>query len=312
MSVYTSVLSEELVKWLDSYELSGSVLLEPILEGITNSNYFVILPDRKLVLTLFEVITQKEAVFYLKLMHYLTSQGVPCPLPLKDKWGHFVSMLANKPACLVTYLPGKAVDQPNVAQCQAVGKQLAAMHITGQAFPHRMINSRGLAWWNQTAQRLYPLLSTSDAKLLCEEIDFQNEHQALALPKGIIHADLFKDNVLMDQDQVAGFIDFYYACYDYLLYDIAITLNSWAGLPTGDIDEKKAQALLKGYQSVRTLHQAEIKALPAMLRAAALRFWLSRLHDAFYPMPGEMTHTKDPTIFRFMLCKHRLRSKCWL
>lgn len=312
MSVYTSVSLEALTEWLGHYRLSGSVLLEPILEGITNSNYFVLLPDRKLVLTLFEAIDLNEAPVYLELMHHLASHGVPCPLPLADYQGGFVSMLAGKPACLVTYLAGHSVDHSNVAQCEVVGKMLANMHLAGQTFPRRVINPRGLAWWNQTAHHLYPLLSTNDAKLLREEIDFQNAHQDLAIPKSIIHADLFKDNVLMDQDQVIGFIDFYYACYDYLLYDIAITLNSWAGLPEGDIDDKKAQALLKGYQSIRLLNKSEIVVWPAMLRAAALRFWLSRLQDAFYPMPGEMTYIKDPMVFRLMLRKYRLRSEYWL
>lgn len=312
MSVYTSVSSAALAKWLGYYGLSGPVQLEPILEGITNTNYFVLLPDQKCVLTLFEAISLDEAPAYLKLMHHLASNGLPCPLPLRDCQGNFVSMLAGKPACLVAYLSGRVADHPTIAQCEAVGQMLATMHLAGQTFPLRLMNSRGLKWRHQTAHHLYPKLLIDEATLLQDEMRFQHHYYPLNLPKGIIHADLFKDNVLMDQDQVAGFIDFYYACYDDWLYDIAITLNSWALLPNGDMDDDRAYALLTSYQMVRPLLKEEITAWPVMLRVAALRFWLSRLQDALYPVSGELTYIKDPNICRAILLKHRERHTYWL
>ena len=313
MSVYTRVLLEELSDWLKSYSLSThQVVLEPIAEGITNTNYFVVFPERKLVLTLFEKLRLDEVPFYLQLMHHFALNGVPCPLPLTDQRGCFTSMLSNKPACLVTYLPGKAVTDPSVMQCHHLGELLATMHLAGRDFPYHMDNPRGSNWWNQVACALYSVLLPDDAQLLKDEIHFQSNRSKEGIPKGIIHADLFKDNVLMDQDSVAGFIDFYYACDDYLIYDIAIALNSWAALPDGDINAKLAHALLAGYQSVRILSEKEIAIWPAMLRAAALRFWLSRLQDSLYPTPGELTYIKNPEIFRALLLKHRERHSYWL
>lgn len=312
MSVYTRVLPEELSNWLKGYQLNAHIILEPIAEGITNTNYFVVFPEKKLVLTLFEKLMLDEVPFYLQLMRYLALNGLPCPLPLTDQQGRFTSMLSNKPACLVTYITGKAVTNPSVIQCHNLGQRLATMHLAGCDFPYHMDNPRGSHWWNQTIRVLCSTLSPDDAKLLQDEIRFQNNSIKENIPKGIIHADLFKDNVLMDKDNVVGFIDFYYACNDYLIYDIAITLNSWAALSDGDIDTKLAHALLAGYQSVRSLSENEIAILPTMLRAAALRFWLSRLQDSLHPTLGELTYIKNPEIFRIMLLKHRERHSYWL
>jgi homoserine kinase type II len=224
----------------------------------------------------------------------------------------FASMLAGKPACLVSCLHGQDVHDVNAAQCFAVGEMLAQMHQASRTFPARMKNPRGPRWWSQTASTLYPLLPADQADSLREEIRFQDSHRFDHLPSGVIHADLFRDNVLMDGDRIAGFIDFYYACNDVLLYDVAIALNDWARLDDGSISDELAQALLAGYQSVRAFSSEEHAAWPVMLRAGALRFWVSRLLDLHQPMDGELTYTKDPKVFQDLLESHRTRSHFWL
>ncbi|MEQ6289684.1 homoserine kinase [Vogesella sp. GCM10023246] len=312
MSVYTTVSQDEMRAWLQRYALGELVELKGIAAGITNTNYFVTTTHGRYVLTLFEVLALNELPYFLKLKSHLSRHGVACPAPIADHTDNFASLLAGKPACLVSCLSGHDVSQPNAAQCFAVGEMLAQMHLAGNTFPLRMVNPRGPAWWSRTATELYPHMPADEAELLRAEIAFQDQHRFDDLPHGVIHADLFKDNVLMDGDKIAGFIDFYYACNDILLYDVAIALNDWARLDDGSIDDALATALLAGYQSVRPLTAAEIQAWPLMLRAAALRFWTSRLLDFYRPASGELTFTKDPGVFGRLLQTHRQRQQFWL
>jgi homoserine kinase type II len=209
-------------------------------------------------------------------------------------------------------LNGGDIDTPNPAQCHAVGDMLATLHRAGATFALTMDNPRGPAWWTHIAPTLYPHMAASEATWLREEIDFQAGLKTRRLPRGVVHADLFKDNVLMAGERIAGFIDFYYACNDVLIYDVAIALNDWARRPDGTIDPALARAFLAGYQAVRPFAAEEIAAWPTMLRAGALRFWVSRLLDLHYPMAGALTYTKDPTVFRDLLLAHRTRSDFWL
>ncbi|RXZ43724.1 homoserine kinase [Crenobacter cavernae] len=312
MSVYTSVGEAELAAWLTRYSIGQLKSLKGIAAGITNTNYFVDTTHGRYVLTLFEVLALDELPYYLELMSHLARHGVACPAPIADSTDSYASLLAGKPACLVTCLTGSEVGAPSSAQCQAVGEMLAAMHEAGNTFPKRMDNPRGPAWWSATAAGLYGEMDASDAASLHEEVAFQERYRFAHLPTGVVHADLFRDNVLLDGERVAGFIDFYYACNDVLLYDVAIALNDWARGEDGNIDDDKARALLAGYQSVRPLTGDERAAWPSMLRAAGLRFWVSRLLDFYRPQAGEMTYTKDPKVFQKVVEEHRARSDFWL
>ncbi|GGX97215.1 homoserine kinase [Vogesella alkaliphila] len=312
MSVYTSVSTAELAQWLQRYALGELVELKGIAAGVTNTNYFVTTTHGRYVLTLFEVLQLDELPYFLELKSHLARHGVACPAPIADHNDQFASLLAGKPACLVSCLDGHDVAEPNAAQCYAIGEMLAQMHKASSTFPRRMRNPRGPEWWSRTAASLYPQLPAADAASLRSEVAFQDSHRFDFLPQGVIHADLFKDNVLMDGDKIAGFIDFYYACNDVLLYDLAIALNDWARDAQGDIDAELARAIIAGYQSIRPLTAEERKAWPVMLRAAALRFWVSRLLDFYRPASGEMTYTKDPGVFQRLLEAHRTRQDFWL
>ncbi|AXE29392.1 homoserine kinase [Chromobacterium phragmitis] len=312
MSVYTTVSRESLEHWLQGYALGQLIDLQGIAAGITNTNYFVTTTHGRYVLTLFETLQLKELPYYLTLMSHLAKHGVACPAPVADHSDRFASLLAGKPACLVSCLSGADVDAPSAEQCRAVGETLAQMHKAGATFPLLMKNPRGPSWWSRTAQQLYPRLPEDQAALLREEIQYQDAHRFDHLPSGVIHADLFRDNVLLDGNHISGFIDFYYACNDILLYDVAIAVNDWARLDDGEMDDNRARIFLEGYQSERPLEMAERSCWPVMLRAAALRFWVSRLQDLYQPASGELTYTKDPMVFQRLLQAHRQRQDFWL
>jgi homoserine kinase type II len=311
MSVFTVVSDAALSAWLKRYNLQ-LVSFEGIAAGVTNTNYFVTTTHGRFVLTLFETLRLDELPFYLQLMSHLARHGVACPAPLSNLDDHLASMLAERPACLVTSLDGVDITQPSAAQCCAVGDMLATMHVAGTSFTLKMDNPRGPHWWSRVALQLYPFMSDDDARGLKQEIHFQEQHRFSHLPRGVIHADLFKDNVLMKGDTIAGFIDFYYACNDILIYDVAIAVNDWARNTQGEIDPELARAFLQGYQAIRPFNAQEKLAWPIMLRAAALRFWVSRLLDLHQPMPGALTYTKDPTVFGKLLEAHRHRSDFWV
>ncbi|MFB9156530.1 homoserine kinase [Chromobacterium violaceum] len=312
MSVYTTVSRESLQHWLQGYALGQLLELKGIAAGITNTNYFVTTTHGRYVLTLFETLHLDELPYYLTLMSHLAKHGVACPAPVADHTDRFASTLAGKPACLVSCLAGQDVSHPSAEQCRAVGEMLAQMHKASATFPLQMKNPRGPRWWSRTAQQLYPQLPADQAELLREEIQFQDSHRFDHLPCGVIHADLFRDNVLLDGNHISGFIDFYYACNDILLYDVAIAVNDWARLDDGELDGGLAKAFLEGYQSERPLEAAERDCWPVMLRAAALRFWVSRLQDLHQPASGELTYTKDPAVFQRLLLAHRQRQDFWL
>ncbi|MDY6993815.1 MAG: homoserine kinase, partial [Pseudomonadota bacterium] len=243
----------------------------------------------------------EELAFFLELMAYVAEHEIPSPHPLADKAGHYLRHLNGKPAALMMRLCGQAVSVPTLAQCETIGCALGHMHVISPAFPYCRLNERGPHWWAVTAERVLPYLSAEDKTLLETELAFQAEHKQLDLPRGVIHADLFRDNALFTGDTLCGIIDFYYACYDVLLYDVAVTINDWCSAPTGFLDEPRLHAFLNGYCRQRELTLVEYQAWPVMLRAAALRFWLSRLQDLHFPRLGEMTHIKNPDEFKNIL-----------
>ena len=304
MAVFTTVDEAQLRSWLRAYPLGELLELRGIASGITNTNYFVTTSQGRYVLTLFEKNTPDELPYFLDLMTHLAAHGIPCPDPVKTRDGQALGTLNGKPAALVSRLRGRSLEQPTAAHCGKIGDVLARMHLAGASFEQRMKNPRGLEWRLQTAAAVLPLLRDEAADLLRRELDFQADNLPGALPAGVIHADLFRDNVLFEGEQLGGLIDFYYACNDAFLYDIAIAANDWCCEPDGRLDAARVAALLHGYTQVRALTAAERSAWPVMLRVAALRFWLSRLYDLHFPQAGELIHAKDPLHFQHILQWH--------
>jgi homoserine kinase type II len=306
MSVFTTVTIEQLQHWLEGYAIGDLLELKGISAGITNTNYFVTTTQNKYVLTLFEQNTMEELPFFIDLMDHLARHGVPCPQPISNVKGESLHMLNGKPAVLISCLQGRDLEVPSALHCREVGAVLAKMHIAGLSFqekntvqPHR--NPRDSVWREKTAQLVLPHLPVDDQRLLKETLQYQQNLEMTALPSGVIHADLFRDNVLFDGEKVGGLIDFYYAYRDAFVYDLAITVNDWCVQPDGSLDSAKLQVMLEAYQAVRPMTSAEHAAFNSMLRIAALRFWLSRLYDKIYPQDGELTHAKDPDHFKKIL-----------
>ncbi|MGF6147139.1 Homoserine kinase [Kingella potus] len=305
MSVYTSISDEEMRIFLADYDLGSFVSLTGIAQGVTNSNYFLNTTCGRYVLTVFEVLQQEELPFFLLLKQHLSSNGVACPTPVARRDGQLDSVLAGKPACLVSCLNGADTGRPTAEQCYNTGAMLAKMHIAGQSFPMHMDNPRHSRWWHESAQKLFPVLNKEDAELLADEIAYLDTHPDSSLPRGIIHADLFKDNVLLDGSAVSGFIDFYYACDGSFVYDLAIAVNDWARTADNILDTERTDAFIHGYESVRPLSAAERAYFPTAQRAGCIRFWVSRLLDFHFPQEGEMTFIKDPNAFRNLLLSFR-------
>ena len=304
MAVFTSVSEAELTAWLGDYSLGQLVELQGIASGIENTNYFVTTSNGRFVLTLFEILSADELPFYLNLMAHLARHGIPCPNPVANRSNQFLGGLNGKPACIVSRLRGKSTAAPSSEQCAAVGAMLAQMHIAGQGFSQIMPNPRGAAWRAATALRVRPFLDAQQGALLESEVALHAQQDWTSLPQGVIHADLFRDNVLLEENRIGGVIDFYFACSDALLYDIAITVNDWCMHSEGALDAAKTQALLRAYHAVRPLQQNEQHAWPLMLRVAALRFWLSRLFDKYLPRDGELINPHDPRHFERILKNH--------
>jgi len=313
LSVYTKVSEAELSAWLGNYSVGALVACEPIKAGIENTNYFVTTSQGRYVLTLFERLPAAELPFYLDLMAHLARHGIPCPAPIADLQDRYLQQLNGKPAALVTRLPGRSLDHPGERECGELGALLGRMHLAGRSYPAYLENPRGPKWWRFAAKEVLPYLKKNHVELLEKELQFQSEQRFPDLPRGSVHADLFRDNTLFEKGRISGVIDFYFAGVDCLLYDIAVCANDWCLEADGvALHAGRTRALLAGCHGVRPLTALEQTAWPAMLRAAALRFWLSRLYDYHLPRPGMLVHAHDPEHFRRIL-EDRVRSKAsWL
>jgi homoserine kinase type II len=305
MSVFTTVSAEKLTQWLQRYALGTLVDLKGIAAGIENTNYFVTTSHGRYVLTLFERLPAAELPFYLDLMSHLSRHGIPCPAPIADRDNGLFSTLNGKPAAIVTRLAGAPVMSPAPHHCALIGGTLADMHLAAQTFGGATPNPRGRNWWHETAPQVAPFLDNHGRELLNSELRDQDEADLNSLPRGAVHADLFRDNALWDgpagAELLSGVIDFYFAGVDSLLFDLAVTVNDWCCLPDGSLDPARVNALVGSYRKTRQITSDECAAWALMLRAAALRFWLSRLFDFHLPRAGELTHAHDPEHFRRIL-----------
>jgi homoserine kinase type II len=304
VSVCTPVSEAELAEWLGNYSVGKLVSCEPIKAGIENTNYFVSTAQGRYVLTLFERLPAEELPFYINLMAHLARHGIPCPAPIADLSDQYLRALNGKPAALVTRLPGRSLERPGLAECAELGALLARMHLAGRSYPAYLENPRGAKWWRFAAREVRPFLDEVQTGLLDEELEFQGRNRFPDLPRGPVHADLFRDNALFEEGRISGVVDFYFAGVDCLLYDVAVCVNDWCLIdPSSDrrLDEARTRALLDACHSVRPFSRLESEAWGAMLRAAALRFWLSRLYDFHLPRPGMLVHAHDPEHFRDVL-----------
>ncbi len=313
MAVYTEVSFDEASTFLQSLGLGTLQHMEGCSGGIENTNYFVTTDQAPYVLTLFERLTAQQLPFYLRMMKHLAVHGIPVPDPAANRDGDVLHELNGKPAAVVNRLNGKSELNPKAEHCAALGDVLAHMHLAGRDFAMKQPNLRGLTWWNETVPVVLPFLDEAQALLIKSELAYQNHVATLsaygALPRGPIHADLFRDNTMFAQNlpegqspQLTGMFDFYFAGVDAWLFDIAVCMNDWCvDLPTGRADTERGRALLQAYEAVRPLTSQERELLPALARAGALRFWLSRLWDLHLPREAAMLKPHDPTHFERVL-----------
>ena len=315
MAVFTEVSESSAQELLSQLRLGDLVELKGIQGGIENTNYFLTSSEGAFVLTLFERLTHEQLPFYLYLMKHLAQGGVPVPDPISNRDGDILLTVEGKPAAVVNRLRGKSELSPTPAHCAAVGDMLARMHVAGRDYNRQQPNLRGLSWWNDTVPVVLPFLDETQAALIQTELAYQNHIAAssayTALPRGPIHADLFRDNVMFDGSaeapELSGFFDFYFAGVDTWLFDVAVCLNDWCTTHSEDAhidgrhDAVKAQAFIDAYQAVRPFTAAERQLLNPMLRAGALRFWTSRLWDFHLPREASMLKPHDPTHFERVL-----------
>lgn len=315
VSVYTHVTAPQLGAFLAGYSVGAPLAVEPIASGIENTNYFVTTAQGRYVLTLFERLAASELPFYLGLMAHLARHGIPSPAPIADHSDSFLSELNGKPATLVTRLAGRSIANPGERECAELGTLLARMHLAGRSYAAFQENPRGPKWWRDTARAVRGFLDAECQALLDEELRFQALHRFPDLPRGPIHADLFRDNALFEAGRISGVIDFYFAAVDCWLLDCAVCANDWC-LVDSDADRRldpaKTRALLASYHATRALTALERGAWPVLLRAAALRFWLSRLYDYHLPRPGVLVHAHDPEQFRDILALRANAPAPWI
>jgi homoserine kinase type II len=306
MAVFTPVTLDDLSQWIKQFPLGQALALQGIAGGIENTNFFLTTERGEFVLTIFENLSFEQLPFYVQLMRHLAERGVPVPDPVASARGELVVPLQGKPSIIVSKLAGASQMDPQPVHCAEVGAMLARMHLAGRDFMLQQPNLRGLDWWTATVPGILPHLDAGTAALLSAELAFQQEFAAgdtyRALARGPVHADLFRNNVMFVGDKLSGCFDFYFAGWDSWLFDIAVTVNDWCiDLASGALDAARVQALTHAYHAARPFTAFEHAAWQPMLRAAALRFWVSRLHDFYQPRAAEMLTPHDPTHFERVL-----------
>ncbi|WP_026607331.1 homoserine kinase [Methylocapsa acidiphila] len=298
MAVYTEVVDADLAAFLADYELGRVLALKGIAEGVENSNFLLHVEAGYFILTLYEKrVDERNLPFFLGLMEHLAARGLTCPQPVRSRSGVALGRLAGRPAAIVTFLEGLSRSRPDAKDCAALGESLARLHLAGADFSGFRANALGLSAWPALFE---PVRARADegrpglVSLIDGELAFLERNWPRDLPSGLIHADLFPDNVLFIGDKISGLIDFYFACVDAFAYDIAICLNAWCFEPDGAFEIVKARSLIGAYERIRALRSDEAEALPILARGAALRFALTRLVDWLNVPAGALVHPKDP------------------
>lgn len=309
MAVYTKVPESDVASFLLAYDIGEIAELIGIKQGVENSNYVLRTTQKQFILTLYEKRTREEDLpFFLGFMQHLAKKGVPCPLPILTKTGESLGRLAERPAAITSFLNGKSATRISPNECAELGRALAAMHNAGADFTMERPNALSLSGWAGLVEACAPRADSVQAglaHLLQQELAYLQENWPDGLPRGVIHADLFPDNVFFDGPQLCGLIDFYFACSDLLVYDLAICLNAWCFENNVAFNITKARALIKGYESVRPLSEEEMVALPLLARGSALRFLLTRLYDWLNQVPGALVKAKDPMEYYVRLQFHQ-------
>lgn len=309
MAVYTDVSDDELQDFIADYHVGELTSCKGIAEGVENSNYLVHTGDGRFILTLYEKrVTPADLPYFLALMEHLAEAGIGCPLPVRDRKGRALKQLAGRPAALITFLDGVSVRRPGIEHCAALGSALASVHLAGANFEMRRENTLSLAGWTSlfasirehADEVIAGLAKDIDGELASLSANWPGE-----LPKGVIHADLFPDNVFFLGERLSGLIDFYFACNDMLAYDLAVCLNAWCFEADTSFNVTKARALLQAYEKVRPLEPAELAALPTLARGAALRFLLTRSYDWLNTDENALVKFKDPNEYLRKLRFHR-------
>ena len=309
MAVYTEIANSELEEYLTLYDIGELHSLKGIAEGVENSNYLLSTDAGMHILTLYEKrVNRDDLPFFLGLMDHLAAKGFPCPQPVRMKDGQSLSELAERPSAIISFLDGNSVRRPMPLHCEQLGAMLAKMHLAGEGFGIQRKNGLGLEDWRPLyemskgeAENAFPGIE----QMIEAELDYLESEWPKALPSGVIHADLFPDNVFFLKGELSGFIDFYFACNDLLAYDIAVCINAWCFEPDYLFNVTKAKRFLSGYQSVRKLMDEEAQALPVLCRGSALRFILTRLYDWLNVPPGALVVPKDPGEYIEKLRFHR-------
>jgi homoserine kinase type II len=299
MAVYTDVAADELAEFLKNYDIGELSSYKGIAEGVENSNFLLHTRAGYFILTLYEKrVAKSDLPFFLRLMTHLAAHGINCPQPLKDSSGETLGMLAGRPAAIINFLEGVWPRKPNAAHCAAVGQALAKMHLAGRDFPMMRANALSVSGWrplfDQAAPRADQVQHGLRAFLSAELDHLESNIWPQHLPQGVIHADLFPDNVFFLGEKLSGLIDFTFACNDMLAYDVAICLNAWCFESDHSFNVTKARAFLNAYSRERELSAAEREALPLLARGAAMRFLLTRLVDVLNVPPGALVRPKDP------------------
>jgi homoserine kinase type II len=306
MAVYTEVGDTELEAFLAEYDIGEADALKGVAEGVENSNYLLTTSKGQYFLTLYEKrVDPKDLPFFLGLMDHLSARGINCPQPIHGRDGNAVRTLAGKPAAITTFLHGLSPRRITVAHCGPVGEALAGLHLAGKDFALKRPNALSVAGWRPLFEGSRHHIDDSLADELQAELDFLEANWPKDLPSGVIHADLFNDNVFFLHDRLSGLIDFYFACNDLLAYDVAICLNAWCFEVDNAFNATKARNLLQGYDKVRRLTDEERRALPLLARGSALRFLLTRLYDWVHTPPNALVKRKDPQEYLAKLRFHR-------